>query len=114
MENAVIYGLFTIISFAASVIGSICGIGGGVLIKPLLDAFGVMSVSAISFLSGCTVLTMSCYAVVKGCLRGDSLIDLETGTPLAIGAAVGGAVGKSLFRILYGAFSEASHVGAVP
>lgn len=113
MENAVIYGLFTIISFGASVVGAICGIGGGVLIKPLLDAFGVMSVSAISFLSGCTVLTMSCYSVVKSRLSGDSLVDLKTGTPLAIGAAIGGIVGKSLFQSLSGMFSEANKVGAV-
>lgn len=113
MENAVICGLFTIISFAASVIGAVCGIGGGVLIKPMLDAFGVMSVTDISFLSGCTVLTMSCYAVVKGCLSGDSLLDLKTGTPLAVGAAIGGAAGKSLFQILSGMFSGFNQVGAV-
>ena len=37
-----------LVSFLASVIGSICGVGGGVIIKPVLDAFGIMSVSAIS------------------------------------------------------------------
>ncbi len=45
--------------------GAICGIGGGVIIKPTLDAFGVLSVSTISFLSGCTVLAMTCYSVIK-------------------------------------------------
>lgn len=113
MDGVVVYIVFTAISFGASVIGAICGIGGGVLIKPLLDAFGVMSVSAISFLSGCTVLTMSCYSVVKGRLSGDSLVDLKTGTPLAIGAAIGGIVGKSLFQSLSGMFSDANQVGAV-
>ncbi len=41
-----------IISVLSSVAGSICGIGGGVIMKPLLDAVGIMSVSEISFLSG--------------------------------------------------------------
>lgn len=113
MENAAIYALFALISFGASVIGAICGIGGGVLIKPLLDTFGVMSVSAISFLSGCTVLTMSCYSVIKAKISGDSLVDLKTGTPLAIGAAVGGIVGKSLFQSLAGMFVNVNQVGAV-
>lgn len=113
MGNAAICGLFAIISFGASVIGAICGIGGGVLIKPLLDAFGVMSVSTISFLSSCTVLTMSCYSVVKGRLCGDSLVDLKMGTPLAIGAAIGGIVGKSLFQTVSGMFAEANKVGTV-
>lgn len=83
------------------------------LIKPLLDTFGVMSVSAISFLSGCTVLTMSCYSVVKAWSSGDSLVDLKTGTPLAISAAVGGIAGKSLFQLLSGMFDNANQVGAV-
>lgn len=42
-----LYIIFLAVSFGASVIGAICGIGGGVLIKPLLDAFGVLSVSKI-------------------------------------------------------------------
>ena len=33
------------IAFFASTIGAICGIGGGVIIKPVMDAFGVMDVS---------------------------------------------------------------------
>ena len=46
------------IAFGASIVGAICGIGGGVIIKPLLDAFGIASVAEISFLSGCTVLSI--------------------------------------------------------
>ena len=36
------YILFFIISFSASIIGAICGIGGGIIIKPVMDAFGVL------------------------------------------------------------------------
>ena len=32
--------IFLTISFLASTVGAICGIGGGVIIKPVLDAFG--------------------------------------------------------------------------
>ena len=60
-----LYILFWIVSFGASIAGAICGIGGGVIIKPTLDAFGVLSVSTISFLSGCTVLAMTCYSVIR-------------------------------------------------
>ena len=49
-----------IISLLASVVGAICGIGGGVIIKPLVDALNIMPVSEISFLSGCTVLINVC------------------------------------------------------
>jgi len=108
-----LYGLFLLISFGASIAGAICGIGGGVIIKPTLDAFGVLSVSAISFLSGSTVLAMTCYSVIKGKMSGESLVDMKTGTPLAIGAAIGGVVGKSMFQAVSSLFADKDMVGAV-
>lgn len=107
------YIIFYLVSFGACIAGAICGIGGGVIIKPVLDAFGVLSVSAISFLSGCTVLAMSCYSVSKGLLKHDSKIDMRLGTPLAIGAAVGGLIGKDTFQMIASMFSDANKVGAV-
>lgn len=108
-----LYVIFLAVSFGASVVGAICGIGGGVLIKPLLDAFGVLSVSTISFLSGCTVLSMSCYSVVKAKMSGDSLVDMKTGTPLAVGAALGGVAGKMIFQYLTDMFADKDQVGAI-
>ena len=54
-----------LICLAASALGAICGIGGGVIIKPVLDSLGIYSVSTVNFLSGCTVLSMSGYTVLK-------------------------------------------------
>ena len=96
--------LFFCVSFFASIAGAICGIGGGVIIKPVLDMLGLASVATISFLSGCTVLSMSCYTVGKNIAAGDNRVDFRTGTPLAIGAAVGGVVGKQLFSTIAGMF----------
>lgn len=111
--NVFLYVLFGLVSFGASIIGAICGIGGGVIIKPVLDMFGVLSVSTISFLSGCTVLTMSCYSVVKSRLAGDSKVDLRTATPLAAGAALGGIAGKAMFQSVSGMFADPDTAGAV-
>lgn len=108
-----LFVIFFAVSFGASVVGAICGIGGGVLIKPLLDAFGVLNVATISFLSGCTVLSMSCYSVVKAKLSKDSLVDMKTGTPLAIGAAIGGIAGKMMFQFLSDLSVNKDRVGAV-
>ena len=108
-----LYILFWIVSFGASIAGAICGIGGGVIIKPALDAFGVLSVPTISFLSGCTVLAMTFYSVIKGKLSGESLIDIKTGTPLAIGAAIGGVAGKSMFQAVSASCADKDTVGAV-
>ncbi len=92
------YFIFFLVSFLASVAGAICGIGGGVIIKPLLDATGIMSVSAISFLSGCTVLSMSIVSVGSSIRNKTISIRFPVTLPLAIGAAVGGVVGKGCFK----------------
>lgn len=77
--------IYFIVSFFASIAGAICGIGGGVVIKPVLDMLGLESAAVISFLSGCTVLSMSCYSVLRSFSKGDGRVELHTGTPLAIG-----------------------------
>jgi len=105
--------LVFLVCFGASIIGAICGIGGGVIIKPALDAFGIMDVATISFLSGCTVLSMTTYSVIKSKMSGSSRIDSETGVPMAIGAAVGGVAGKQLFQIVKAASGAPDFVGAV-
>ena len=102
---------YFIISLLASVAGAICGIGGGVIIKPTLDLFHLDSVATVSFLSGCTVLAMSCYSVTKSLRSGESKIDLKVGTPLAIGAAIGGVAGKQMFSVISAQFQETA--GAV-
>lgn len=105
--------LFFAVSFLASIVGAICGIGGGVIIKPVLDLFGWAGVSTISFLSGCTVLSMSLYSVGRSVLAGEKSVDLHTGTPLAAGAAVGGVVGKQMFTAVRAASSDPNRVGGV-
>ena len=100
-----------LICLAASTIGGICGIGGGVIIKPLLDAIGIMPVATVSFLSGLTVLAMACINVCKN--RGSGELDAETTIPLGIGAALGGIIGKHLFSALKAAIHEDQLVGAV-
>lgn len=93
--------------------GAICGIGGGVIIKPVLDLFEWMSVSSISFLSGCTVLSMSCYSVIESVTSRDNSVDTGTGTPLAVGAALGGIEGKELFTVIREMSDSPNTVGAV-
>lgn len=111
--SPIIYIAFLLISFLASIIGAICGIGGGVIIKPVLDVFGVASVATISFLSGCTVLSMSCYSVIKGVISKEQKVDMAVDTPLAIGAVVGGILGKELFSYIQRAAENADRVGGV-
>jgi len=88
-----------IVTLLACTLGSICGMGGGVIIKPVLDALGLYGVSTINFLSGCTVLGMSSWSVFKTLARKESVIKFKTSTSLALGAAAGGITGKQIYGL---------------
>ena len=95
----------------ASTIGGICGIGGGVVIKPLLDATGIMNVSTASFLAGLTVLAMALISVWKN--RKTSELDIARSIPLGAGAAIGGVLGKRLFEMIKQAVGADRLVGMI-
>lgn len=105
--------VYLAVSFLASIAGAICGIGGGVVIKPVLDLVGVAGVSTVSFLSGCTVLAMSGYSVGKNIAARDNRVNFAIGTPLAVGGAVGGVVGKQLFTFIKESSGSPATVGKV-
>ena len=105
--------LFFVVAFLSSIVGAICGIGGGVVIKPVLDMLQMGAPATINFLSGCTVLSMSLYSVSKALRAGDSKVEMSTGTPLAIGAALGGVVGKEMFSAVKNFFNGSPMVGGV-
>lgn len=105
--------IFFLVALTASVAGAICGIGGGVIIKPVLDLLHLETVTAISFLSGCTVLSMSCYSVGKSLLAKEHSVSLNVGTPLALGAAAGGLAGNQLFAAVRELSGSPDTVGAV-
>ena len=105
--------LFFVVAFLSSIVGAICGIGGGVVIKPVLDMLQMGAPATINFLSGCTVLSMSLYSVSKALRAGDSKVEMSTGTPLAIGAALGGVAGKEMFSAVKDFFNGSPMVGGV-
>jgi len=86
-----------LISLFASTVGAISGIGGGILIKPFLDAVSIFPLATINFLSGCTVLAMTAMSMLL-IRRGSQGTSLRTSTFLGLGAAIGGIAGKELFE----------------
>lgn len=101
------------ITFFACILGTICGMGGGIIIKPVLDATGVMSVAAITFLSGCTVISMSCWSVGKNIVKKESVLELKTTSLLALGAAGGGLIGKQIYTLVASLFTDPNTAGGV-
>lgn len=101
------------IAFLSCIIGSVCGIGGGIIIKPLMDAMGMYNVVTINFMSCCTVLGMSAWNVGKTLINKEASIDFRKTTYLAFGAAVGGMSGKRLFAYISSFFAESDMVGGI-
>lgn len=109
-----VYLVIITVCFLASVAGAICGIGGGVIIKPVLDATGVMAVTTISFLSGCTVLSMSMVSLIKNLrAKRDFTFDKIFATILALGGVVGGIAGKASYQHIVNGLEDSSQVGAI-
>ena len=106
------YIFYSLICLLATTLGAISGIGGGVIIKPVLDATATLSVSQISFLSGCSVLAMSIVSLLSS-KSPDAKIDKARTTPLAIGSAIGGVVGKLIFDLVKKAAHSDGVVGTV-
>lgn len=106
------YFFYFLICIIATTLGAISGIGGGVIIKPVMDALSGMSVSTISFLSGCTVLAMSIVSMLRS--GGKHVkVDPRKGTLLAFGGALGGVLGKWVFDLVKAAFENDALVGTI-
>jgi len=100
------------VTFLATLLGAISGIGGGVIIKPVMDAVCDFPAATIGFLSGNTVLAMTAVSLLRS--REDTVKpDSRTGTPLAIGGAVGGILGKLVFSLLRTAARNDALIGLI-
>lgn len=86
---------FLVILFA-TFIGASAGIGGGVIIKPALDAINISDISTISFVSSCSVLTMAVYSSIKERKHVENF-DSKTVYLIGIGSVFGGIVGSRIF-----------------
>ncbi|MXI87720.1 sulfite exporter TauE/SafE family protein [Sphaerochaeta halotolerans] len=104
--------ILVILTFAATVIGAISGIGGGVIIKPAMDALVDFPIATISFLSGSTVLAMTAVSLLRS--RKDTIsVDPLVGTPLALGGAIGGVAGKMVFSWVKAAAGNNALIGMI-
>lgn len=108
-----IFFICCLITLFACGIGTICGMGGGIIIKPALDAAGIMTVSSITFLSGCTVIAMTCWNVGKTLIYREAVLELKLTTILAIGAALGGLTGRHFFNLTASLFTNPDTAGGV-
>lgn len=83
----------------ATIVGAVAGLGGGVIIKPVLDLLGQYSVATIGVLSSATVFSMSVVSGSKAYLSGVRIKGL-TSLYLAASSIVGGFLGRNIFNYL--------------
>jgi uncharacterized membrane protein YfcA len=73
--------------------------GGGIIIKPVMDMLGSYDVESIGMLSTLTILSMSAVSIGRQMLA-KAKIPLGTAIPLAFGSVIGGITGQSLLEII--------------
>lgn len=91
--------VYLLVILAASIIGAISGVGGGVMIKPIFDAISPYDTYTVGMLSCFGVLTMSITSVAKQ-VASKAKIQIWTAFPLAIGAILGGLLGNYIFNLV--------------
>ena len=98
--------LYFFIALICTFAGAITGMGGGVVIKPVLDLLGHFDSASIGALSSLTVLAMSVttFARQVGKKRQTSIIKLIV---LGVSSAGGGVLGQYLFDLMTKGFSGA-------
>ena len=97
--SLVVLAVYAVVIFSATTIGAVAGLGGGVIIKPVLDLLGVHDATTVNVYSSVAVFVMCCASLVKQ-LRVGFEIHLPTVLPIALGSLVGGLVGERVFSVL--------------
>lgn len=93
------YVIYFFLAIVSTTIGSLTGMGGGVIIKPLMDVLGDYDVQTIGVVSSITVFTMATVSILKQ-MKSKTLIPFNTAIPLAIGSIAGGYVGQKVLDFI--------------
>lgn len=89
--------IYFFIALFATTAGSMAGLGGGVIIKPLLDVLGDFNVATISVLSSMTVFSMAIVSIIKQ-IRYRFKIQYKKTILIGIGSIVGGVIGEKVLK----------------
>jgi len=89
---------YFIIVLVATTLGSMTGMGGGVIIKPALDILNDFDISNINVLSSVTVFAMSVVSIIKYIKNGIK-INIKMAFLLGLGSVLGGFFGEKIFYV---------------
>lgn len=89
--------LLILIAFAATLIGAVTGIGGGIVIRIFYDVIGLHSIVEIGFYTTVVVFTMSIVSIIKQ-YQGGFNYHLKVLFSISLGSILGGYVGNWLLN----------------
>lgn len=106
------YVICFLLAISATTMGSITGMGGGVLIKPLMDALHCFDVETIGMLSSIAVFAMTVVSIGKRVWAKDP-IPFSVAIPLAVGATAGGYAGQAVLRRIVTLWEAQARITAI-
>ena len=107
-----LYILYFLIAIGATTVGSLTGMGGGVIIKPLMDVFHHFDVESIGVVSSITVFSMSVVSIGKQLLAKTD-VPFQIAIPLSLGSVLGGYLGQRMLRAIVDALQAQAIVTVV-
>lgn len=95
------YWLYILIALFATTFGSISGMGGGVIMKPLFDLINDYNATQIAVMTSCTVFVMSLVSVALAAPKmKNEKLNAGAIAVLIVGSLGGGYLGEALFKAL--------------
>ncbi len=104
--------IYLLIALFATVIGSLVGLGGGVIMKPLLQAVSPLDALSINVLSSITVFFMAMSTLYKR-TKADKTLYKSKYLYLIIGSVIGGVIGNSIFSSFLTMFDNENTVSLI-
>lgn len=104
--------IYFIVIILANTVGAISGMGGGVIIKPVMDTLHFHPLAAISFYSSVAVFTMSIVSTLRQMKNGLKL-KIPVAIFVSLGSVVGGIIGNTTFDELLKLLSDEKYVQTI-
>lgn len=89
--------IYLFIALFSTIIGSLVGLGGGVIIKPLLQSLSQLDILSINVLSSITVFVMAVSTLYKRTSSDKKLFKVSY-LYLVLGSVIGGSIGNIMFN----------------
>lgn len=91
--------IYFLVALFSTILGSSAGLGGGIIIKPVLDSLGNYALPTINLLSSSTIFIMSIVTVFYQLKKKDKINPKNT-IVVATGSVVGGIIGQKLMSFI--------------